>query len=56
MQITLSLTLGTPNISSPTNIAPLFSTLIQEYPTIEFGAHFHTNPGDSMYFDTSNAY
>ena len=39
--VALSDTIG---ISSPTNIAPLFSTLIQEYPTIEFGAHFHTNP------------
>lgn len=34
----------TTGVSSPTNIAPLFSTLIQEYPTIEFGAHFHTTP------------
>ena len=39
--IALSDTIG---VSNPTNIAPLFSTLIQEYPTIEFGAHFHTNP------------
>ena len=38
--VALSDTIG---VSSPTNIAPLFSTLIQEYPTIEFGAHFHTN-------------
>jgi len=37
--IALSDTIG---VSSPTNIAPLFSTLIGEYPTIEFGAHFHT--------------
>ena len=37
--IALSDTIG---VSNPTNIAPLFSTLIQEYPTIEFGAHFHT--------------
>lgn len=37
--VALSDTIG---VSSPTNIAPLFSTLIQEYPTIEFGAHFHT--------------
>ena len=29
-------------VSSPVNIAPLFSTLIDEYSTIEFGAHFHT--------------
>jgi hydroxymethylglutaryl-CoA lyase len=37
--IALSDTIG---VSSPTNIAPLFSTLIKEYPAIEFGAHFHT--------------
>jgi hydroxymethylglutaryl-CoA lyase len=37
--IALSDTIG---VSNPINIAPLFSTLIQEYPTIEFGAHFHT--------------
>ena len=37
--IALSDTIG---VSNPTNIAPLFSTLIGEYPTIEFGAHFHT--------------
>ena len=34
----------TAGVSSATNIAPLFSTLIQEYPSIEFGAHFHTSP------------
>ncbi len=34
----------TTGVSSPTNIAPLFNALIQEYPTIEFGAHFHTTP------------
>jgi hydroxymethylglutaryl-CoA lyase len=37
--VALSDTIG---VSNPTNIAPLFSTLIKEYPTIEFGAHFHT--------------
>ena len=37
--IALSDTIG---VSSPINIVPLFSTLIEEYPTIEFGAHFHT--------------
>jgi hydroxymethylglutaryl-CoA lyase len=37
--VALSDTIG---ISNPANIAPLFSTLIKEYPTIEFGAHFHT--------------
>ena len=39
--VALSDTIG---VSSPTNIAPLFSRLIQEYPSIEFGAHFHTTP------------
>ena len=39
--VALSDTIG---VSNPTNIAPLFSTLIKEYPTIEFGAHFHTTP------------
>jgi hydroxymethylglutaryl-CoA lyase len=38
--VALSDTIG---VSSPTNIAPLFSTLIQEYSSIEFGAHFHTS-------------
>ena len=37
--IALSDTIG---VSGPTNIAPLFSTLIEEYSTVEFGAHFHT--------------
>ena len=37
--VALSDTIG---VSNPTNIAPLFSTLIQEYPSIDFGAHFHT--------------
>jgi len=32
----------TTGVSSPKNIAPLFDTLIKEYSTIEFGAHFHT--------------
>ena len=39
--VALSDTIG---VSDPSNIAPLFSTLIKEYPTIEFGAHFHTTP------------
>ncbi len=39
--VALSDTIG---VSAPENIAPLFSTLIQEYPNIEFGAHFHTTP------------
>ena len=37
--VALSDTIG---VSNPTNIAPLFDTLIKEYSTIEFGAHFHT--------------
>jgi hydroxymethylglutaryl-CoA lyase len=37
--VSLSDTIG---VSDPSNITPLFSTLIKEYPTIEFGAHFHT--------------
>ena len=37
--VALSDTIG---VSDPSNISPLFSTLIKEYPTIEFGAHFHT--------------
>ena len=38
--VALSDTIG---VSNPSNIAPLFDTLIKEYSTIEFGAHFHTN-------------
>ena len=37
--VALSDTIG---VSSPENIAPLFDSLIKEYSTIEFGAHFHT--------------
>ena len=37
--VALSDTIG---VSHPEIITPLFSTLITEYPTIEFGAHFHT--------------
>ena len=37
--IALSDTIG---VSKPDNITSLFSTLISEYPSIEFGAHFHT--------------
>jgi hydroxymethylglutaryl-CoA lyase len=39
--VALSDTIG---VSDPTNIRPLFDILIKEYPTIEFGAHFHTTP------------
>ena len=35
--------LDTIGVSSHKNIIPLFKTLIMEYPSIEFGAHFHTN-------------
>ena len=50
--IALSDTIG---VSSSTNIALLFNTLIKEYPKIEFGGHFHTtsknwkNKVDSAY-------
>ena len=37
--VALSDTIG---VSDPANIVPLFDTLIKEYSTIEFGAHFHT--------------
>ncbi|QDA62129.1 hydroxymethylglutaryl-CoA lyase [Hymenobacter jejuensis] len=39
--VALSDTVG---VSSPDTIAPLFSQLIPEFPTIEFGAHLHTTP------------
>tara|TARA_Y100000813_G_scaffold137594_1_gene99671 strand:- start:9238 stop:10077 length:840 start_codon:yes stop_codon:yes gene_type:complete len=38
--IALSDTIG---VSNPNNIKPLFSLLTQEYPHIEWGAHFHTH-------------
>ena len=38
--IALSDTIG---VSNSDNISNLFSTLVKEYPKIEFGAHFHTN-------------
>jgi len=31
-------------VSNPENITPLFSTLINSFPTIEFGAHLHSTP------------
>lgn len=37
--VALSDTIG---VSDPDNITLLFKTLIKEYPSIEFGAHFHT--------------
>jgi hydroxymethylglutaryl-CoA lyase len=39
--VSLSDTIG---VSNTTNIAPLFGALVEEYSTIEFGAHFHTTP------------
>jgi hydroxymethylglutaryl-CoA lyase len=39
--IALSDTIG---VSSPDNIAPLFSQLIATFPTAEIGAHLHTTP------------
>jgi hydroxymethylglutaryl-CoA lyase len=39
--LSLSDTIG---VSNPENISYLFSNLISEYPTIEFGAHLHTTP------------
>ncbi len=39
--LSLSDTIG---VSNPENISYLFSNLIPEYPTIEFGAHLHTTP------------
>ena len=38
--VALSDTIG---VSNPDNIALLFHTLVNEYSTIEFGSHFHTN-------------
>ena len=31
-------------VSNPDNITPLFSTLINAFPEVEFGAHLHSNP------------
>lgn len=39
--VSLSDTIG---VSSPSVITQLFSALIPQYPTIEFGAHLHTSP------------
>jgi hydroxymethylglutaryl-CoA lyase len=39
--IALSDTVG---ISDPKDVEKVFSNLIPQYPTIEFGAHFHTTP------------
>lgn len=50
--VALSDTIG---VSAPKNIQPLFSTLIQAHPSVEFGAHFHTTP-DSWKEKVSAAY
>lgn len=34
----------TVGLSSPNNITPLFTSLISEYPRLQFGAHFHSTP------------
>ena len=31
-------------VSNPDNITPLFSKLIKAFPSVEFGAHLHSNP------------
>lgn len=31
-------------VSHPENIKPLFNTLIESFPTVEFGAHLHSTP------------
>ena len=43
--ISLSDTIG---VSNHENISLLFDTLINEYPDVEFGAHFHSNADDSI--------
>jgi hydroxymethylglutaryl-CoA lyase len=43
--ILLSDTIG---VSNPSNIIPAFQTLIQKFPSIEFGAHFHSNPKTAL--------
>ncbi len=48
--ISLSDTVGS---SSPKTITQLFSTLIPQYPKIEFGAHLHTSP--NTWYDKINA-
>ena len=48
--ISLSDTVGS---SSPKIITQLFSTLIPQYPKIEFGAHLHTSP--NTWYDKINA-
>ena len=43
--ISLSDTIG---VSTPDQIRYLFTTLTRQFPTIEFGAHLHSNPSSSM--------
>lgn len=38
----------TVGMSNPENITPLFSSLIKEYPTLQFGAHFHSTPDTAI--------
>lgn len=43
--ISLADTIG---VSQPDSIAPLFSSLISEFPKVEFGAHLHSNPNTAV--------
>lgn len=43
--ISLADTIG---VSNSENITYLYTNLIKEYPTIEFGAHLHSNPATAM--------
>ena len=43
--LALSDTIG---VSNPENISSLFSTLIPEFPKVEFGAHLHSTPETRM--------
>ena len=43
----------TTGVSNPDNISPLFSSLISEYSSIEFGAHFHST--FDLWFEKVNA-
>ena len=43
----------TTGVSNPDNISPLFSSLVSEYSSIEFGAHFHST--SDLWFEKVNA-
>ena len=43
----------TTGVSNPDNISPLFSSLISEYSSIEFGDHFHST--FDLWFEKVNA-